>query len=117
MYLDPARVAELFRELSAFAAPNSRFIFTFMEARPNQPLAFHNARRLVNTWLRLRREPFRWGIARDTLDAFAARHGWHLDYLSSPDELRTTLLASHGLRNAPLALGESIASLTKSPDP
>jgi methyltransferase (TIGR00027 family) len=114
MYLSPARVSEVMGELAALAARGSRFVFTFMETRPNQPLAFHNARSAVNTWLRARQEPFRWGLARADVSEFARRHGWQLTHLSSPDELRATVLSAHGLANAPLALGESIALLTKS---
>jgi methyltransferase (TIGR00027 family) len=113
MYLAPSRVSELMNELAAFAAPGSYFIFTFMETCPGRPLAFHNAHASVNTWLRARREPFQWGLSRSSVREFALHHGWRLDYLSSPDELRASLLAPHGLRDAPLALGESIALFSK----
>jgi methyltransferase (TIGR00027 family) len=113
MYLSAERVSELFVELSTFAAPGSRFAFTFMETKPGHPIAFHNARGAVNSWLRVRQEPFRWGLARTELAGFAANHGWHLTYLSSPEELRSRLLAPHGLATAPLAIGESIAFAQK----
>jgi methyltransferase (TIGR00027 family) len=115
MYLPPQRVSELMLELAAFAAPGSRFAFTFMEERPGAPLGFHNSRRVVDWWLRQRSEPFRWGLARADADAFTARHGWQLAALSSPEELRRRFLAPHGLAAAPLAVGESIALVYRRP--
>ena len=109
MYLPAARVAALFGELAALSAPGSRFAFTFMEARPGQPLAFHNASRLIAWWLAWRGESFRWGLGRDAAGAFVAQHGWQLAALSSPEEMRRRFLAPHGLDRLPLAIGESVA--------
>ena len=109
MYLPPERVAAIFDELAALSPPGSRFTFTFMEARPGRPIAFHNSRRVIDWWLRLRGEPFRWALARPEVEGFVAQHGWKLASLSSPEELRRRFLAPHGLDNAPLAIGESVA--------
>lgn len=109
MYLPPARVAELFREIAALSAPGSRFAFTFMEARPGRRIAFHNERRIIGWWLRWRGESFRWALARTDVEAFAAQHGWELASLSSPEELRRRFLTPAGLGDAPLATGESVA--------
>jgi methyltransferase (TIGR00027 family) len=109
MYLPHARVAALFREVAALSAPGSRFAFTFMEARPGRPIAFHNSRNVINWWLRWRGEAFRWALARTDVEAFATQHGWELESLSSPEELRRRFLVPAGLGNAPLALGESVA--------
>ena len=117
MYLAPERVDALLRELAALAAPESRLVLTFMETRPGRPLAFHNARALVSVWLRVRREPFRWGLARAESATWFEVRGWRLAYLSSPASLRASLLAPLGLENAPLALGESIALLERLPSP
>ena len=109
MYLPAERVAALFRDLAALSAPGSRFAFTFMEARPGQPLAFHHASRFIAWWLRWRGESFRWGLGRDEAGAFAAQHGWQLAALSSPEEMRGRFLAPHGLDGQPLAIGETVA--------
>ena len=115
MYLPPDRVAELVREIAALAAPGSRFAFTFIEARTGRPLALHHGHRAIAWWLRWRGEPFRWGLHRADAAAFAEAHGWRLLTLSTPDELRRRFLVPHGLEHAPLALGESVALLTKEP--
>ncbi len=117
MYLPPARVAELFRELATLVPPGSRFLFTFMETRPGQPLAFHTGRRAIDWWLRLRGEPFCWGLASAAVDAFAAEHGWELASISSPDDLRRRFLVPHALEHAPLAAGESVALLLRPDSP
>lgn len=117
MYLAAERVRALLCDLATCSAPGSRLVFTFMETRPGRPLAFHNARRVVNLWLRVRGEPFRWGIARADVAAFAAACGWKLLALSDPAELRASVLAPLGLADAPLALGESIALLVKPSEP
>jgi methyltransferase (TIGR00027 family) len=109
MYLSPARGALLFSEIASVAAPGSRFAFSFMEARPGCRIGFHNSRHIVDAWLRWRGEPLRWALARTDLNAFAAQHGWELTALSSPEEMRQRFLAPHGLANAPLATGESVA--------
>ena len=110
MYLPPTRVAEMFREIAGLSAPGSRFIFTFMEARPGRRIAFHNERRIIGWWLRWLGEPFRWALARTDVEAFAAQHGWDLASLSSPGELRRRFLTPAGLGDAPLATGESVAT-------
>jgi len=115
MYLTPLRVAHLMSELAQFSAPGSCLIFTFVEARPDQPLAFQNARPAVNRWLRAKQEPFRWGLGRSDVTTFGIQHGWQLSRLSSVEELRERYLSPHGLSRAPLAAGESIASLNKLP--
>ena len=109
MYFPVHRVRELMHDLSMIAAPGSRFAFTFMEARAGKPLAFHHARPAVNSWLRARQEPFRWGIERPHVASFITEQGWELDRLSSPDDFRSRHLAPRGLANAQLAIGESIA--------
>ena len=109
MYLPPARVAELFREIAALSASGSRFAFTFMEACPNRPIAFHNQRRIIGWWLRSRAEVFHWALARPDVESFALQHGWKLASLSSPEELRRRFLTPAGLDSAPLATGESVA--------
>jgi hypothetical protein len=58
--------------------------------------------------------PLFWGLARTDVTTFTAQHGWRLDYLSSYDELRATILSAHGMTNTRLAIGESIALLSKS---
>jgi methyltransferase (TIGR00027 family) len=109
MYFPLERVNELLSSVSRIAAPESRLVFTFMESRPDHAPGFRGGHRLVDAWLRHRREPFRWNIAREEIPTFLQRHGWRLEHLSSPAELRARFLAAPAFDPLPLAEGESIA--------
>lgn len=109
MYFPPERVDELLSSVSRVAAPESRLVFTFMESRPDRAPGFRGGHRLVDAWLRQRREPFRWSIAREEIPSLLERHGWRLEHLSSPAELRARFLAAPAFDPLPLAEGESIA--------
>lgn len=109
MYFPPERVAELLASVSRVASSNSRFVFTFMETRHGLAPGFRGGHRLVDAWLRHRREPFLWSTTRTELPQFLARHGWHLEHLSSSAELRSRFLTAPAFDSLPLAEGESIA--------
>ncbi len=114
MYLPPERVENFVSGLARLAAQGSRFAFTFMEQRKGERLAFRHGHPLIDTWLRWRQEPFQWGMprAQESVEAFAAKHGWQLAFLSSHAGMRREILAPLGLEDEPLAEGESIALLT-----
>lgn len=109
MYFPPERVGELLASVSRIAAPESRLVFTFMESRPDRAPGFRGGHRLVDAWLRHRREPFHWSIARAEIPSFIKQHGWRLEHLSSPTELRARFLAAPAFDSLTLAEGESIA--------
>ncbi|MBC8010352.1 MAG: SAM-dependent methyltransferase [Burkholderiales bacterium] len=109
MYLPTERVAELLSALARATVADSRLVFTFMERRPNQSLGFRGGHRLVTAWLRWKREPFLWGEDRAMLATFLARHGWTLEKLGSPQELRERFLIAPEHIGQPLAEGECIA--------
>ncbi len=109
MYLPVESVETLLRTAAAAAGPGSQFAFTFLEARPDQPLGFQGRSLSLHAWLRWRGEPFRWGLDRAHAADFTARQGWRLETMSTPDELRARFLAPHGLDRSPLAVGESVA--------
>lgn len=114
MYLPPQRVERLVSGLARLAAPGSRLAFTFMEQREGERLAFRHGHPLIDIWLRWRQEPFQWGMprAQESVEAFAAKHGWRLAFLSSRAGMRREILAPLGLEDQPLAEGESIALFT-----
>ena len=109
MYFPPQRVVELISSVSRIAAPESRLVFTFMESHPDRAHGFSGGHRLADAWLRNRREPFRWSIARANIPSFLERHGGRLEHLSSPAELRARFLAAPAFDPLVLAAGESIA--------
>lgn len=108
MYLRPEHVDAVFRFIPEQSGPNSRFAFTFMEPLADGTIAFQDSSRLVALWLRLRGEPFLWGVRRDQLASFLGSRGFSLRELATPDTLRTRYLVGGTPANTPLARGECI---------
>lgn len=105
MYLSEAEVERLFSFVAGIAG--ARFLFTFMESRADGRIAFRNSTFLVDLWLKLRGEPFRWGISRDRLPEFLDRQGLALSEFTDAAKLRRRYLAP-SLAHLTSAEGESI---------
>jgi methyltransferase (TIGR00027 family) len=108
MYLPEERVAALLRDLASFAGPAGRVIFTFMEEDDAGSIGFRGPNALVAAWLRLRSEPFRWGIPRDRLAGFMASCGFGDSEVLDDVGLRDEILVPRGLGEIQLARGECI---------
>jgi methyltransferase (TIGR00027 family) len=108
MYLREERVAALLRDFAASAGPAGRVVFTFMEQDDAGSIGFRGQNPLVAAWLKLRSEPFLWGIRRDRLPGFLASCG--LGNLEVIDEvrLRAEILTPRGLGEIRLARGECL---------
>jgi hypothetical protein len=104
MYLTADEVAAIFRFMSGGGESKRRVAFTFMEPDSSGRPAFHNSSRAVDFWLRLRGEPFRWGIHRDDLPVFLESVGFSLSEIAIPQIFR----ARYSIQEAPLAEGEYI---------
>ncbi len=76
-----------------------------MEPRLGGRVNFHNCSPAVNFWLRLKGEPFDWGIPVGSLRAFLETRGFRLLEVATPDTFRGLYL--NGAR-VPLAKGEFI---------
>lgn len=108
MYLREERVAALLRDLASLAGPAGWVVFTFMEEDDSGSIGFRGQNPFVAAWLKLRSEPFLWGIRRDRLPAFLA--SCDLGNVEVIDEvrLREEILAPRGLGEIRLARGECI---------
>lgn len=106
MYFPVARVAELLRHLAL--APSSTLIFTFMEPAPDGQAAFRGRRGLINSWLRLKREPFAWASSPAGVRELFPACGWPVETLAGADELRRDILVPMGLGDTDLAVGECL---------
>jgi methyltransferase (TIGR00027 family) len=94
MYLREADILRLFegiREASKRAA-RCRFVFTFLEPQANGHTNFAHSHPILNGWLCLRGEPFRWGIRADELPEWLAGHGLAVQAIVTPTELRARYL-------------------------
>lgn len=106
MYLDTPEVSGLLADLSFLASPAGAVIFTFMEKNPSGGIDFRDQSPLVARWLGKRREPFRWGIARENLPAFLTPCGLDAAGIADHGIFREQFLKPAGLGLFPLACGE-----------
>ncbi len=102
MYLREGLVSSLTRTLSGLSAPGSQFTFTFMEKQDNGRIRFDSQSKLVDWWLRRRREPFRWGSTRS--DFVDVVQPWRVIRFFDHNDLRV----QSGLADRSLAKGEVI---------
>ena len=106
MYLAPEDIESLFGVIRQQEGSGVRFIFTFMELDRRGRPAFRNSTWFVRLWLRLKKEPFRWGVPRSEIEDFVAARGFSLRELATEETLRQGPLLGDGLRRAALAEGE-----------
>jgi methyltransferase (TIGR00027 family) len=107
MYLPESEVASILRLVAGHGAA-SRIAFTFMDPRRDGALAFHNGTRIVDWWLRLKGEPFLWGIDRRALPGFLLANNLRMIAVANEETLRERYLRKKGWKNIPLAVGECI---------
>lgn len=109
MYLDEKDLTDLFREVHAQARhADSHFLFTFMNRQPSGSIQFESATCLVNWWLRLKQEAFRWGTATGEMPEFLAKLGYELVSIRKPDDLLTLRRPADTRRGVAPAGGEIV---------
>jgi methyltransferase (TIGR00027 family) len=109
MYLSPVEVDDLFQTIRESGGPFSRFAFTFMEPQGDGRINFRTRSRVVDLWLNLRREVFKWGIKRSELDRYLAARGFAIRDLATHETFRRRYLEPHTLlARLPLAAGEYV---------
>lgn len=104
MYLEEAAVRAMF---GALRGRNSSVAFTFMEKR-EQTVAFSRRAWLIDRLLKLRGEPFRWGIAATDIASFLDSLGYEVIELVMPEELRKRYVAAEFDRTLPPPLGDIV---------
>ena len=105
MYLDEDQIAKLFSFISS--CTQTQFIFTFMERQKDGTIDFKRTHSLVNLWLNLKREKFKWGISQERIADFLINQKFSIEKLVLSNTLRTKYLST-SLTNEPLAEGECI---------
>ena len=107
MYLTTEEIEQLFLFVSSHSGANSRLAFTFMESYDGQ-IRFKGSGAGVSAWLRLRSEPFTWGMAKERLPDFLRQNGLEPEEIVAAATLRERYLVPHGLEHAALAEGECL---------
>jgi methyltransferase (TIGR00027 family) len=108
MYLVPAEVDLVFQFIRSHSGANSRFAFTFMETQSDGRIGFRESSRVVDAWLRLRGETFKWGSTRTRIRDFLAARGFTVREVITSETLRNKYLLSEKMRKLSLADGECI---------
>ena len=109
MYLRLPDIDRIFSFVRERCPNGSRVAFTFMEKRGGGTARFVRSGPLVNPWLKLNREPFRWGLRKSDLPGFLKSRGFELEHVSSPAALRRTYLEPKRVGTPVLAEGEFVA--------
>jgi methyltransferase (TIGR00027 family) len=110
MYLAPLEVNRLFEFIRNHSGSKSLFAFTFMERQAEGRIGFRKSSRIVDTWLRLRGETFKWGMESERAGEFLAGLGFKKGETITADRLRERYLAPAHLNHLPLAEGECICT-------
>ncbi len=105
MYLDCDCVSRLLDYVTRWG-PN-RIAFTFLEPRRDGKPNFRIASWVVDKWLNLRRERFRWGVRRTELGGFLASRGLRLRRVTD-DESFARCFASQVFAGGAPSVGEYI---------
>jgi len=106
MYLDETEIERFFKQIrSCTRSRNSHLLFTYMNKQPSGSIQFESATKLVDYWLWLKKEAFRWGIATSELAGFLSATGYRLVRTYDADYLAKQYLPD---KNITLARGENI---------
>jgi methyltransferase (TIGR00027 family) len=108
MYLAPDEIESLFHVIRRQEGPGVRFVFTFMELDSQGRPAFRNSTWLVRLWLRLKKEPFRWGLPRGEIEDFVTARGFSLREVANEETFRQGQPDGDRLRREALAEGEIV---------
>jgi methyltransferase (TIGR00027 family) len=108
MYLALAEVDLVLNFIRRHSGRASRLAFTFMETQAGGRIGFRRSSPLVNAWLRLRGESFRWGLAPARAREFLAARGLTVREVITSERLRARYLTADGLGHRRLAEGECI---------
>lgn len=114
MYLPENDVREIFRFLHERSSSGSGAIFTYMETGPDGNAHFPAATWIVSLWLRIKGEPFDWGIMPEHLEGFMRELGFDVAANVDTLSLAERHMTGEQLNNVRPAPGELICTVRKS---
>jgi O-methyltransferase involved in polyketide biosynthesis len=109
MYLNAARVTEIVQAaLMGNQGASNTMCFSYMEQRDNLPAGFRPRSRLIDLWLKLKREPFLWSADEEGLNTLVARAGGEIiEHIESAQFASGAMASNHhanGLRGENLVV-------------
>ena len=108
MYLTPARVDAVLRDMGARCGGRTRAIVTVITPDAAGRMRLHTQRRVVDMCMGWLDEPFVWGERREAIDSLLLRHGMRAIKIVSTLELRDQVLGGRARRRLPRATGEIV---------
>lgn len=97
MYFPADRVRRILTELSRLPVAGTRLAMTYMERVPGRPIGFRPHSRLVDVWLRMRGEPFRWAATEAEVTSLLGECGWQAMELVRSAEIARSLGLTSGM--------------------
>jgi hypothetical protein len=79
-----------------------------MERLEDGRIAFRGQHRLIDLWLRLKKEPFRWGIRKEALPGFLRERGFECLEVATHREFRERYLTTPEGQGLPLVDGDHL---------
>lgn len=108
MYLREDEIKKLFQAINSFFKGSVRMIFTFIETDSNGNPNFYTKSTFVQSFLQWKKEPFLWGIKKESLPSFVKTEGFLVKEIFHPED-KIHLADSH--ENT---IGELICVMDKS---
>lgn len=109
MYLSAGEVESILDFVRREPCARKRFVFTFMELDGKGRAGFRRSTRLVRLWLKMKGEPFRWGMRAEETEKFLRRRGFALKEMATGSSLKEIYLRrERGMEGARPAEGENI---------
>jgi O-methyltransferase involved in polyketide biosynthesis len=112
MYFQATRVTEIVRAaLSGNAGASNAMCFSYMEQRDELPAGFRPRSRLIDLWLKLKREPFLWSADEQGLNTLIAHAGGEIvEHIESAQFASGAMASNHhanGLRGENLVVAKA----------
>lgn len=114
MYLEETDVRKIFSSIQKASSKDLLFIFTFMDKNSHESkIRFKNSSALVDIWLHLHGEPFKWGINHLLLPEFLTGFNFEPVKLETDETFRRLYLTDKNLCDEVLAQGEYLCLARK----
>lgn len=109
MYLTSKEIESFFTCIhNCTNSTNSYFLFSYMNKQLSGSIQFSSARKIVDYWLYLKKETFKWGISTEDLDDFLLSLNYQLIDIYDSNDLYDQYITKNHLKNMQIARGENL---------
>ncbi len=107
MYLQQEEVKQILNAVNQYFKSDCKFVFTFMEESASGNYMFKNATAFVKLLLKLKNEPFTWGMKPENIGKFLESNSWYLMDIFDHQKLKRDFLSKEN-QHLPVAIGENV---------